>query len=490
MRGSFSFIFLIIPLLNACMFNAKIENLKSENSSNATTLFKPDAKFSVQTVSYDESVGNVDVFIELSEESSKDISLYFSIEGTASGNAVDYSLPSPGPISILKGSKTGKIQLNIIDDGIGDAGETIILRLQEDDSVIITEPSAVITLTETIPPVVVSNNKIVDNTTFSYVDMDVDWSRNLAYLATRKANKCIDVVDFSNPLVPSIVKSIGSGTLQTCLGVRLFDGNKKVLASSLGSSKIAAWDLTSNPFDFVSWYQLGEYAIGSQGKRVAGIKNTGVNTWEVYSTKSSGVFKASLSISGAVGTFALLNSYNTGLSFNASTVIGNTVLAQSFTGTTEPVSILNLSLVAQTTSTTSFWGWTANTNEDGSKSFLGGGTGGAAFFADDSGTVNLKKKFLLNSTCTVRSADFAIQGSKEYLYSLCSNGSIDVFDVTDINNPVLVKVGQINLVELEAYAIKVKANSNTGIVVTNKGDFIVINLLGLTSPSAQYPVDP
>jgi len=44
--------------------------------------------------------------------------------------------------------------------------------------------------------------------------------------------------------------------------------------------------------------------------------------------------------------------------------------------------------------------------------------------------------------------------------------------------------------EGEAYGIKVKPNSNVAIVVSNRGDFLILNLAGLESVSAQYPVDP
>jgi hypothetical protein len=139
--------------------------------------------------------------------------------------------------------------------------------------------------------------------------------------------------------------------------------------------------------------------------------------------------------------------------------------------------------------TTSFWGWAAITNTADSKAFLGGGPGGAAFFGNDAGTITLKKKIIMPSTCTVRGADFAYQGAKEYLYTICANGFVDVFDVTDIDNPILVNSGQISPIESEAYGIKIKPNSNLGIVITNKGDFIVLNLLGLLPVSAQYPAE-
>lgn len=478
--------------LSACMFNARIDSLEqSSHASVGGNYSKVAASLTSSATSYDESVGEIELTIEINEQDAEDVSVNFSIEGTTTPGGVDYTLLTPSPILIPKGSRFGKIKLQITNDGIGDAGESIVVKIKENEKVSLSANSDwTIFLTETLPPLVVSSSKLASNSSLSYVDIDVDWGRGLAYLASRKTGVCINVVDFNNTLAPTIVKTVGSGTLQTCLGVKLFDSNKKVLLSSNGSNKLAAWDLTVNPIDYLSWYSLGEYAIGSGGKRIAKIEQTGGSSWTIYSTKSAGVIKANLAVSGATGTFSLINSYTTAISFNAATVLGNTVLAQSFTGSVQPVNFLNLSLAATSTATTSFWGWAAVTNSAGTKAFLGGGPGGAAFFADELSVVSLKKKLLLNSTCTVRGADFAYQGTTEYLYMICANGFINVFDVTDISNPVLTHVGQISPIEIEAYGIKVKPNSNLALAITNSGDFIVLNLQGLSSASTQYPVDP
>lgn len=475
------------------MFNAKIVSLEQTGfaETNLIAINKISASLSDTITAYDEKSGVIEVSVELNDVSSVDIQIDFQIQGTATGNGVDYSLLTSSPITISKGSKNGKIRIQLIDDGLGDAGETIIIKLLENDNINVSQKNMLnLVLTESLPSLVSSSTKLVDNLSNSYVDLDIDWSRGLAYLASRKTNVCVDVIDFNNIQSPIIVKTVGSASLQSCLGVKLFDNNTKILLSSLGSNKLAAWNLTSNPIDFSSWFSLGEYPIGSNGKRIAKVENSGgFNTWNVYSTKASGVFKTSLSISGSVGTFTLSNSYNSAVSFNASTVLGNKVLAQSYTGSTQPINFLSTSLVLTAGVTTSFWGWAAITNTADSKAFLGGGPGGAAFFGNDAGTITLKKKIIMPSTCTVRGADFAYQGAKEYLYTICANGFVDVFDVTDIDNPILVNSGQISPIESEAYGIKIKPNSNLGIVITNKGDFIVLNLLGLLPVSAQYPAE-
>jgi len=482
------YIFLLQILLNiSCTLNSNITSLSKNDSS---ILAIPKLQFSVSAVAVDESSGSLDLSITMDSTSTEDIEIFYETKGTAAGSGVDYALTSSNPKKIMEGKKNAVISLNLINDGYGDAGETIIVELiKPNNAELDSNNKLTVTLTETQPSLVSSSNKLTSNSTFSYVDLDVDWSRGMAYLSSRKSNICVEAVDFNNESAPAIIKIIGSATLNVCLGVKLFDNNTKLLVSSLGNNKLAAWDLTSSPVNVASWASLGEYAIGDNGKRISKINFTGSNNWEIYSTKRFGVIKTNLLVTGSTGTFTLLNSTTSGLSFNSSAVIGDRFLAQSLSGTVQPVGIYNLSLVSQTSLSTLFWNWSSDSNAAGDKAYLGGSPGGA-FFGYVGSTTTLYKKFIYDSSCTVRSSDIVIQGASEYVYSLCSNGRIDVFDVTDITNPILVKTGQLTSFESEAYAIKVKPNSNKAVVVTNRGDFLILNLDGLSATSTQYAVDP
>ena len=338
------------------------------------------------------------------------------------------------------------------------------------------------------PNLIANSVKTTSNAAFSYTDLDVDWSRELAFTASRKSNICSDVVKFSNN-TPTVIRSIGSASLQVCLGVKLFDNNSKVILSSNTSTKVAAWDVSSDMANSSLWYSMGEYSTGAAAKRISQIIPISATSWEMIATRRFGIYKTSIDLTGATNAYtasiSLLSSYTEGSEFNSSAVLGDKILAQSFTGATEPIRKIDSSFTLESTINMTFFNWTSISNATNTKAFLGGSGAMGALLSYSSGQVILEQQFrLANTSClAIRSADIVVQQNKELLYSLCSEGRIDVYDITNISSPVFIKQGQLTGFEGEAYAIKIKPNSDTGIVVTNRGDFIMLNLRGLTTPS-------
>lgn len=76
-----------------------------------------------------EDVGTVTVQVELNVPSGKDISVPFSVGGTATGIGVDYVLTTQSPLSIPAGSMNAQISIDIIADSVPEVDETILLDL-------------------------------------------------------------------------------------------------------------------------------------------------------------------------------------------------------------------------------------------------------------------------------------------------------------------------------------------------------------------------
>lgn len=336
------------------------------------------------------------------------------------------------------------------------------------------------------PNLITTSVKTTSNATFSYTDLDVDWNRELAFIASRKSNICSDVINFTNNN-PTLIRSIGSATLQVCLGAKLFDNNSKLMLSSNTSTKVAAWDINQSMASTNLWYSMGEFSTGAAGKRISQINPISATSWEMIATRRFGVYKASISLAGTTNAYTsainLLNSYTEGSEFNSSAVLGDKILAQSFTTVSEPIRKLDSNLALESTISTSFYNWASVSNATNTKAFFGGGGAMGAFLSYTNGQVVLEQQFrLANTSClTIRSADIVVQKNKEILYSLCSDGRIDVYDITNISSPIFIKQGQLTGFEGETYAMKIKPNSDIGIVVTNRGDFIMLNLRGLTT---------
>ncbi|MEQ8324013.1 MAG: Calx-beta domain-containing protein [Vicingaceae bacterium] len=88
----------------------------------------PDVEFSATTSSGLESVASVDFQVTLDQVSGADASVSYALTGTATGGGVDYTLAA-GTVTIVEGSLTNDISGIIIDDGIEELSETIIITL-------------------------------------------------------------------------------------------------------------------------------------------------------------------------------------------------------------------------------------------------------------------------------------------------------------------------------------------------------------------------
>ncbi len=90
----------------------------------------PEIQFTETAVSGSESFQTIDLAIELSAVSGKDITIDFAITGgTATGTGVDYAFPTTS-LTIPAGSQTDSLQLSVIDDFFEESNETFIVTLQ------------------------------------------------------------------------------------------------------------------------------------------------------------------------------------------------------------------------------------------------------------------------------------------------------------------------------------------------------------------------
>lgn len=88
----------------------------------------PEIQFTSSGSSGSESVSPITINIELSAESEANISVDFTLSGTATGGGVDYFLEN-GTITIPAGDLTASLSLIIIDDIIEELSETVIITL-------------------------------------------------------------------------------------------------------------------------------------------------------------------------------------------------------------------------------------------------------------------------------------------------------------------------------------------------------------------------
>ena len=95
----------------------------------------PTISFSSTTLSNGESVGAPVIEVVLSAVSDKDVTVQYSVDGASTATSgVDYTLGSPGLLTIPAGSTSNTIPLFIVGDANVEAAETVIIELLDNAS--------------------------------------------------------------------------------------------------------------------------------------------------------------------------------------------------------------------------------------------------------------------------------------------------------------------------------------------------------------------
>jgi hypothetical protein len=93
----------------------------------------PTVEFATASQTVTESVGLVTVTVQLSAVSGLDVTVPFTVGGTATGGGEDYSITA-SPAVIPAGSLSVNIEITVTDDGDSEPDETIVIDLEQPDN--------------------------------------------------------------------------------------------------------------------------------------------------------------------------------------------------------------------------------------------------------------------------------------------------------------------------------------------------------------------
>lgn len=135
---------------NAILVAPSVHTVTIKDDDDPPTVF-----FTLLEQSVPETLGSITVEAQLSVASSKTIIVPFSVDLVASTATPgdDYTIPTTSPLVISPGSTTADITITIVDDGIQEADETVVLTLGAPTNATLGTPSvhtATITHTPTV----------------------------------------------------------------------------------------------------------------------------------------------------------------------------------------------------------------------------------------------------------------------------------------------------------------------------------------------------
>jgi predicted peroxiredoxin len=94
------------------------------NDNDAT----PTVTFTTSSQSEAESIGTMTVTAELSAATGQDVTIPYTLSGTATGSGTDYSITA-SPITITTGNTTANITITVVNDALDEANEAVIVTM-------------------------------------------------------------------------------------------------------------------------------------------------------------------------------------------------------------------------------------------------------------------------------------------------------------------------------------------------------------------------
>ncbi|MBK9040836.1 MAG: hypothetical protein IPL83_17070 [Bdellovibrionales bacterium] len=242
---------LLLAVLFLKLFGCKVNNTIQGNIGSDSNKISVSLQGGSSSVTVAEG-SNTNFVLILSSPLAAEASLEWSILDV-NGTAATLEFPiSSGTLVFPANQLSGYFSIQGSNDALQKGTRQFSLHFSNPSTPRLDIGSVVIALSVTDDDFVLSSTKLASNSTNSYVDIDVDWDLNYAYLGSRFTSTCFQVVDFANILAPVVVKTIGSATTpsptgNTCLGVKLFASNRRLIVTSNSGNRAEVWNLGTNP---------------------------------------------------------------------------------------------------------------------------------------------------------------------------------------------------------------------------------------------------
>jgi hypothetical protein len=336
---------------------------------------------------------------------------------------------------------------------------------------------------------------LLGSTSEEFVGIDVSWNKKLVLLTLGSVDHCVAAVDISDLRAPSIFYRIGNTTTPSvngkyCRSVKIIDDGTKFILPNF-EKHLQLFSMGANPLDTSDWTSEQDMFFPTkQPKRLSQLVDTGSKLNFILSSVG-GLLK--MEQDKATGVFTLLNSGadaydNThSLTYQDAAYIDDQFIVASEAGNGQDIKVFdNSSALIKTiilTNPTSYM-WSSATSEDQSRIAVGGKyLALLSYDSEESADVDkiqLKSELSLDSS--MRHMEFTIYNGVNYLVGSFSDGSIRIYNVNDLTNPILVNNFDIEAFDSEAYDLKVYPEQDLVFVAGRKGKFAILNLYKLINP--------
>jgi hypothetical protein len=321
----------------------------------------------------------------------------------------------------------------------------------------------------------------------AYVNVAVDWDRNLAYASSREPGRCLDVVDFT--AAPTVVKRIAppdtSGDL--CTGVSLDPvTHTHLVLTSISANTAEYWDLGADPrqLQYVRETTLGVHdprrvvrrfddpttllvAIGNAPAGFEIINETPSSPWLAVARQFSSTLACPDQLDEVVETAS--NVVLTPCSTNDSPV-----------EVVDDPSMIAIGTIPAPLAGESGFSTTATT----SAGSLAVAMGWVSVVLDTTSRYTMRARF--DNDSAYRAAEFIDRGRGHELVALRASDAVDIFSLVDPSQPVITHSGTLG-VGPELYGLAIAPDQRHAAVVSNHGWFLLVDLDQLPAANITWP---
>jgi len=310
------------------------------------------------------------------------------------------------------------------------------------------------------PGFVVSRTQLTTFAGFSWVSLDVDWARSLAYVGTRETGHCVAVIDFAEEAAPSIVRWIGDPA-SACLDVALLDPARLAVIST-SRSRVSVWSLGGDPRGDVP--VLIDEAVIDQPRHFSVDRSGAPLRLLVAATPSPGMVEYEV---GAAG-LSVVGSWpgSCSLPYQAAVATGAQIVmaCQDDNSPIEIIERVGFAPIASLPNTGpgTTGSWTATTLPDGRAVVLGWAN------------VVVRDGAVVTRWLTTKAYRHVVAADADTVWAAVDEGFLEVLSLA--SDGVARVVGRSSLgTGREAYALRLAPGGRRGIAVTNRGHFVVFD---------------
>ena len=321
---------------------------------------------------------------------------------------------------------------------------------------------------------VISSTPLTSSASFSWITLAVDWPRKLAYIGSRPGSgQCLVVVDFADELAPAIVATLAVPDT-TCLDVYLFADHQRLAVLSYAANRVSFWSLGTDP-------RAGSYTL---------LDSLSISRPRHFTVTNDRDFLIATDAGFTPATFDAQNQLMSGASWPGTCVEPYQAILPF--GSYVAACCQADHSVIEIVDRTSLMTITTVTNDVPSPELSGCWTG-VTLPSEHAVTIGWVGAVLEpvgpSAIAKWRSPegyrDAFLDGDRVWVVSSRS-GDVEVISFAVLDAPKIV--GRAALSGPEAYAIELSPTRDRGIVVTNRGLFVVIDPRNI--PVVDEPVPP